>query len=154
MNKYELLTKVQEKYEGHDVTDDPANDQGIIIEAKMVPEIFEWLRDDPEMGFDYLEFETAVDRPPDHLDMIYSVYSYPHQHRLSLKVQLPRTHPQIASITHLWANADWNEREVYDLYGIHFDGHPDLRRLMMPEDWEGHPLRKDYMHPNVVRRPD
>lgn len=154
MNKYELLSKVQEKYEGREVFDDDSNDQGIVIESGLVPEIFEWLRDDPEMKFDYLEFETAVDRPPDHLDMIYSVFSYEHQHRLCLKVQLPRTHPQIASIIHLWTNADWNEREVYDLYGIHFTGHPDLRRLMMPEDWEGHPLRKDYMHPNVVPRPD
>lgn len=154
MKKSQLLSKIQEKYPDNDVYDDPSNEQSIVIDKEMVPGVFAWLRDDPEMAFDYLEFETAVDRPPDHLDMIYYIFSYQHRHRLGLKVQLPRTHPQVDSLAHLWTNADWNEREVYDLYGVHFTGHPDLRRLMMPEDWEGHPLRKDYMHPNVVPRPD
>lgn len=154
MTKYELLEKIRGQYPEHDVVDDPVNAQGIIIDRELVPQIFEWLRDTPEMGFDFLEFETCTDRPPDHLDMIYYLYSYTHHHRLGLKVKLPRSSPSIASLVGLWTNADWNEREVYDLFGVHFHGHPDLRRLMMPEDWEGHPLRKDYMHPNVVFRPD
>lgn len=155
MNKYQLLDLIQKRYPECNVVDDQRNlDQGIVIEASMVPEVFQWLRDDESTAFDYLEFETCTDRPPDKLDLIYSLYSYEHGHRLMLKVELPRQHPSIASLAHLWANADWNEREVYDLFGVFFEGHPDLRRLMMPEDWEGHPLRKDYMHPNVVPRPD
>ncbi len=154
MTKYELLDRIRNRYPDDDVVDDPTNPQGIIVSRNLVPEVFEWLRDDPETRFDFLEFETCTDRPPDHLDLISYLYSYEHQHRLGIKVKLNRTNPSITSLAHLWANADWNEREIYDLFGVHFEGHPDLRRLMMPEDWEGHPLRKDYMHPNVVFRPD
>lgn len=117
-------------------------------------EVASHLRHDPELDFDYLEFQTCSDNPPDTLDFVAFFYSYGHRHRVGLKVALPRTHPALPSLAALWANADWNEREVFDLFGVMFHNHPDLRRLMMPEDWEGHPLRKDYMHPNVVKRPD
>jgi NADH-quinone oxidoreductase subunit C len=103
---------------------------------------------------EYFDFCTCVDRPPDRLDLVYSVYSCTHKHRVQLKVVLDRHNPCVPTVSHLWENADWNEREVYDLFGVFFPGHKDLRRLMMPEDWEGHPLRKDYAHPNVVVRPD
>ena len=75
-------------------------------------------------------------------------------HRVGLKIVMDRRHPALPTLADLWANADWNEREVFDLFGVVFHNHPDLRRLMMPEDWIGHPLRKDYLHPNVVKRPD
>lgn len=112
------------------------------------------LRNHPDLAFDYLEFQTCSDRPPEFLDFIASFYSYTHGHRIILKVALDRFNPALPTLAKLWTNADWNEREIYDLFGVHFIDHPDLRRIMMPDDWEGHPLRKDYIHPNFIKRPD
>lgn len=149
-----LLAKAQERYPDRGLTDDSLNPEAIRIPLGLVPEIFDWLKTDPEMAFDYFEFSTCTDRPPDTLDLVYYLYSLGHRQRICLKLQLERDHPAVPSVSHLWRNAEWNEREIYDLFGVVFANHPDLRRLMMPEDWEGHPLRKDYMHPNLVTRPD
>lgn len=133
---------------------DPINCQALKMSPAGVPAVFEWLRDDPSTRMQVMEFITAVDHPPTHFSLIYMVYSYEHKHRLGLKVDVPREAPTIPTVSHLWENADWSEREVYDLFGVFFVGHQDLRRIMMPEDWEGHPLRKDYSHPNLALRPD
>ncbi|MBI3929718.1 MAG: NADH-quinone oxidoreductase subunit C [Armatimonadetes bacterium] len=154
MNRAEFLARIRARHPEHAVSDDPANADAVKIPMQLVPELFQWLRDDPETAMDYLEFETCADYPPEKLDLVYYLYSLTKRHRLALKIELPREQPAVPTISHLWTNADWNEREIYDLFGVHFEGHPDLRRLMMPEDWEGHPLRKDYAHPNVVPRPD
>ena len=77
--------------------------------------------------------------------MLYHLYSIPHDIHLALKVELDRTKPEVDSVTEIWKTADWHEREAYDLLGIHFKNHPDLRRILLPDDWEGHPLRKDYV---------
>jgi NADH-quinone oxidoreductase subunit C len=154
MNLRSLLKKAQERYPDQGLSDDPLNPHAIQVPAGLVPDIFLWLRDEPDLHFDYFEFSTCTDRPPDHMDLLYYCYSYMHKHRLAVKVQLERDHPGIPTICHVWRNAEWNEREIFDLFGVVFTGHPDLRRLMMPDDWEGHPLRKDYTHPNLVARPD
>lgn len=154
MKRGDFLEKVRRQFPEESFLEDPANPDCIVTPSAMVPTLFEWLRDDPEMLFDYLEFQTCVDYPPEKMQLVYYLYSIEKDHRLGLKVDLPRSQPAIPTISHLWSNADWNEREIYDLFGVHFSGHPDLRRIMMPEDWEGHPLRKDYAHPNVVPRPD
>ena len=133
---------------------DPINPQALKMSPAGVPEVFQWLRDTPETSMDFFEFMTAADRPPTHFALLYSLYSYANNHRLALKVDVSREDPTIPTVSHLWENADWNEREVYDLFGVFFTGHRDLRRIMMPEDWEGHPLRKDYCHPNLALRPD
>lgn len=106
--------------------------------------IMKHLRDDPEMQFDFLQLVTGLDYP-DHFEAVYHLYSYPNRQKIALKVELPRNNPSIDSIEPLWRAADWHERETYDLMGIVFRGHPDLRRILCPEDWEGHPLRKDYV---------
>ena len=154
MNLAAVLAKAQARFPEAGLDDDPLNPQAIRTPLALIPEIFQWLKDDPELKFDYFEFSTCTDRPPDHLDLIYYCYSYAHKHRVAIKVQLDRDNPAIPTVCDLWKNAEWNEREIFDLFGVVFTGHPDLRRLMMPEDWEGHPLRKDYSHPNVVVRPD
>ena len=89
---------------------------------------------------------TAVDRYPQEprFEVIYHLHSISRNERLRLKCRLSGGAPAIDSVTAVWRGAEWYEREVFDLFGIHFHGHPDLRRIMMPEDWEGHPLRKDY----------
>ena len=102
---------------------------------------------------DYLANLTAVDYPPDpasggagRLDAVYHLYSMAQQHGpLTLKVTLPRSDPRAASVTPIWRGAEFQEREAYDLYGVVFEGHPDLRRILLWEGFEGHPMRKDYV---------
>src|SRR5690606_639093 len=85
------------------------------------------------------------------LEVVYHLYSIPYEHSLVLKVTVPRNQPDeplptIPSVTHIWRTADWHEREIFDLIGINFEGHSDLRRILLPADWTGHPLRKDYQN--------
>lgn len=110
--------------------------------------VLAFLRDDPAMGFDFLADVTAVDRL--YLDedvrfaVVYHLYSFPHKRRLRVKVPVPESDCRVESVAALWPTANWYEREVYDLFGITFDHHPDLRRILMPDDYGSHPLRKDY----------
>ena len=104
------------------------------------------LQGNPGLEFHAFSNVTAVDYHPDReprYDIVYHVVSPHRRARVRLKVRLEKN-ASIASVTSVWAGANWMEREVFDLFGIVFDGHPDLRRIMMPDDWEGHPLRKDY----------
>jgi NADH-quinone oxidoreductase subunit C len=104
------------------------------------------LRDDAALAFDALADLTAVDylgREP-RFEVVYQLNSLAHHHRLRVKAEVPGSDPRIASATPLWNAALWAEREVWDLFGIHFVGHPDLRRILMYPEFEGHPLRKDY----------
>ena len=104
-----------------------------------------WLRDNPEVDMAVLEFVSAVDWP-DRLEIVYHVASLTHGHALILKAPMPRDDARVPSVMSLWRGADWHEREAYDLFGIVFEGHPDLRRIMMSADWKGNPLRKDYVY--------
>jgi NADH-quinone oxidoreductase subunit C len=102
------------------------------------------LREDPELRLDLLCSVTATDRPgrAPRFWVAYELYSLEHRHRLRVKVGLAEEDPTVASVTALFPTADWLERETYDFYGIVFEGHPDLRRILLPDDWEGWPLRK------------
>jgi NADH-quinone oxidoreductase subunit C len=103
------------------------------------------LKTDPELCFDYLECITGVDEPKaEQIHVVYHVYSYEKRHRIVLKCMLDRNDPVVQTLSDVWPTANWQERECFDLLGVIFDGHPDLRRLLLPDDWEGHPLRKDY----------
>lgn len=99
-----------------------------------------------DQGFVRLSSVTGVDRYPaePRLEVVYHLHSIDRNERLRLKCRLPGADPVIDSVTSVWRGANWYEREVFDLFGIRFINHPDLRRIMMPEDWEGYPLRKDY----------
>ena len=99
-----------------------------------------------DQQFIRLSSVTAVDRYPaePRFEVVYHLHSIERNERLRLKCRLEGTNPEIESVTSVWRSANWYEREVFDLFGIGFRNHPDLRRIMMPEDWEGHPLRKDY----------
>jgi NADH-quinone oxidoreductase subunit C len=106
-------------------------------------EVCRFLKDN---GFERLSTVTAVDRYPSRprFEVVYHLHSISRKERLRLKARLDGDSPEIDSATAVWRAANWYEREVFDLFGIRFRNHPDLRRIMMPEDWEGHPLRKDY----------
>jgi NADH-quinone oxidoreductase subunit C len=104
------------------------------------------LRDRADLAFDFLADVTAADfwpREP-RFELVYILVSIANRHRLRMKVRLPADDPHVASVCRVWPAANWLEREVWDMFGIAFDGHPDPRRLLMPEDWDGFPLRKDY----------
>lgn len=97
-------------------------------------------------GYNYFEDLTAVDWYPavPRFQLSYHILSHAYKERIRLRVMVDESHPTVESITTVWAGANYYEREVFDLFGIGFDGHPDLRRIMLPDDWTGHPLRKDY----------
>jgi len=116
-------------------------------------EIMRLLRDEPGLDFEMLTDVTAVDYLGEEprFELVYHLYSVKRNHRVRIKSRVPESAPEIASLVSLWPSADWMEREVWDLYGIRFLGHPDLRRILLYEEFEGHPLRKDY--PKEKRQP-
>ena len=96
-----------------------------------------------EYGFNYLANLTSVDYD-NSFEMVYHLYSIPENHKIAMKARVPRNNPEIDSVFSVWPTADWQEREVYDLMGINFKNHPNLIRILMPDDYVGHPLRKDF----------
>jgi NADH-quinone oxidoreductase subunit C len=143
-----------------------ALDPFIVVEPNDLLAICRFLKNDSRLSFEFLNCISGVDYlEPDpkkapkagfepHTEVVYHFSSFTHRHRFVVKIILPRWKdnkpgelPEVPSVTDLWATADWHEREVYDLSGVNFVGHPDLRRILLSEDWEGHPLRKDYEFP-------
>jgi len=121
-------------------------EDAVVIRREAVPRIFTFLKEDPDLGFDGLIDLTAVDylgRRP-RFDVVYHLLSFATKQRLRVKVRLEEGDAEVPSLTTLWGSANWLEREVWDMYGIHFTGHPNLKRLLMYEEFQGHPLRKDY----------
>ena len=116
------------------------------IVARDLRRICEFLREAPGLSFRFLSDLTAVDHYPNEprFEMVYHLFSIENSSRLRLKAQVDSADPKVDSLVPVWPSANAFEREVFDLFGIHFEGHPDLRRIVLPEDWEGHPLRKDY----------
>jgi NADH-quinone oxidoreductase subunit C len=118
----------------------------IRIEPARIVDVCNFLRDDPETSFNYLSDLTCVHYPMRQeapLEVVYNLYSIGRNERVRLKVSITET-SGVESVTGVWPTANWMEREVYDLFGVNFKNHPDLRRILLPPDWEGHPLRKDY----------
>jgi NADH-quinone oxidoreductase subunit C/D len=120
----------------------------VVVRAVDILPICRFLRDDPDQAYDLCLFVSAVDLLDlglsPRFEAVYQLYSLKHRHRLRLKAPLAGDPPTIDSVSSIWPAADWHEREVYDLFGIQFKGHPEMRRIMLPHDWVGHPLRKDY----------
>ncbi len=120
-------------------------DWTIIVPPERVLEVCQYLRDAPDAAFDLCSDLTATDWPlrPERFDVVYCLYSTRHRHRVRVKSRVADEQP-LASVTSLWPAANWLEREVFDMFGVNFTGHPDRRRILMPEDWQGFPQRKDY----------
>lgn len=130
-------------------------DQGIMpvanVDIAKLKAICQFLWADERLFFDYLACITAVDNCPqaNTMEIIYNLNSIPYGHSFAMKVMVDRNQeggplPVVPTVSDIWRTADWHEREAYDLFGIYFENHPDLRRILLPEDWEGYPLRKDY----------
>jgi NADH-quinone oxidoreductase subunit C len=143
-----------------------AMDPFVAVEPADLPAVAKVLRDHPKLKFDILNCISGVDyleldpkKAPKagyepHLEVVYHVSSFAYQHRFVVKVLLPRWKdnkpgelPEVPSLASLWPGADWHEREAFDLAGVMFTGHPDLHRILLSDDWVGHPLRKDYEFP-------
>ena len=124
-----------------------AGDEHVLyVDPPQIGEILRWLKEEPEQLYNYLSDLTAVDygggRP---IQVVYQLFSIPHRRAIRIKAELPLSSLEIESAVPLWDSADWLEREVYDMFGVSFRGHPDLRRILMPDNYaEGHPLRKDF----------
>jgi len=132
-------------------THDQHGDHTAVIERTALPAALGLCRDDSDLGFDVLMDLTAVDyqkypgrEDGPRFDVVYHLYSIPHNHRVRLKVQVEEDDAWVPTATGLWPIANWLEREVWDMFGVRFEGHPDPRRLLMYEEFVGHPLRKDY----------
>ena len=155
MNRNEFVLAVNQAFPDIKAEADPSNPRALRLDSSAVHKVCLWMRDNPEAQLTYFEFITAQDYPESNeIVLVYSLYSYSLRHRLVVKTVLDRQAPHIGTVSDIWEGADWSEREVYDLYGVVFDNHPDLRRIMMYEGWEGYPLRKDYTHPNLIHRPE
>ena len=117
------------------------------IAPERIKDVALFMRDDDKLSFDYLMCLSGVDYTGGKLGVVYHLSSMKWCHKFTLKADLTVQNPHLHSVESVWKTANWHEREAYDLIGIIFDGHPDLRRILLPDDWEGHPLRKDYQVP-------
>jgi NADH-quinone oxidoreductase subunit C len=130
---------------------DAVVDPYIRIVPERIRNVALFLRDDESFLFDSLMCLSGVDCKKRGLGVVYHLYSTRHNHKITLKVVVPRDNPKVPSVEAVWKTANWHEREAYDLFGIIFTDHPDLRRILLPYDWEGHPLRKDYQVPEFYQ---
>jgi NADH-quinone oxidoreductase subunit C len=118
----------------------------VVVHREHLRRAAEYLAAEPSLRFSFLSDITTVDRYPiePRFEVNYHLLSLDRRERLRLKLRVAGNDPTVPSVTSTWPTANWHERENFDLFGIRFEGHPDLRRILMPDDWEGHPLRKDY----------
>jgi len=164
----EIFNLIKENFPNYEVllnTNFPT-DNFLVVKSENLFEIALFLRDNEETLFDSLMVLSGVDDANGEkikeedgsetikggtLSVYYHLYSIKHRHKLTLKVSTEREKPEIVSVSSIWLTANWHEREAYDMYGIRFLNHPDLRRILMPYDWEGYPLRNDYKNPEFYQ---
>jgi NADH-quinone oxidoreductase subunit C len=120
------------------------------VETSSIFVVCQFMHDDEMLRMDHLELLGGSDYK-DRMEVVYVIYSMKFHHRYTLKCRLGREAPKVQSVESIWAVANWHEREAFDMFGIAFEGHSDLRRILCPDDWEGYPLRKDYKFPKTYR---
>jgi NADH-quinone oxidoreductase subunit C len=147
MNTQEQLKTLQGKFGSEGVEwKEQWGELTVVVKPEAIVKVCRLLRHEPGLEYNFLSSVTAVDlgvEADPRFEVVYHLYSIPQRHRLRLKVRVNED-DSVPTVTGVWKAANWYEREVYDLFGIEFEGHPDLRRIMMPDDYEGHPLRKDF----------
>jgi NADH-quinone oxidoreductase subunit C len=142
VNEREFITDLQARFGGGQA--EFRGDKRLVITLDKLVAVGEGIR---QLGFERLSGITAVDYFPQsepRFHLVYEFTSLQHRATFEMRVPVPAVEPKAPSITHIYPNANWREREIFDMFGITFEGHPDLRRILMPHDWEGHPLRRDY----------
>jgi NADH-quinone oxidoreductase subunit C len=141
LNGEETGKKIAEAFPGSVVSSDKGT---VIVDSKQLQQVAGYLKDTQGLEFDYLTVVTAVDYL-DYFEIIYRVVSLKYNHSLIIKTRCTRENPAVASVTPIWRAAYYQEREIFDLFGIKFEGHPYLKRLLLWEGFNGHPLRRDYL---------
>jgi NADH-quinone oxidoreductase subunit C len=147
MEPMEIVRALESEFEPDLIEVTGFRDQvSVTVDREKIGAICRWLRDEPGIEMNYLSDICAVDYPKKELrfEVVYNLYSISHHHRIRIKARLPEDELSIDSVVSIWRGADWFEREAFDLFGIEFRNHPDLRRLLLPDNWKGYPLRKDY----------
>jgi NADH-quinone oxidoreductase subunit C len=141
----EEITALLQKEFGPDLLESKmdAKDPWVRVNPSKIADVGRFLRDHPAIRLDYPRSVGALDWP-EGFELVYHLFSMAHRHSFVVKTRVPRENPKLPTVETVWPGANWHEREAYDLMGIIFEGHSDLRRLLLPDDWEGHPLRKDY----------
>jgi NADH-quinone oxidoreductase subunit C len=147
MNNHDQLKILQDRF-GAEIVDwkEQWGELTVIVKPEAIARIGLFLRDEPGLEYKFLCSITGVDLGAEadlRFEVVYHLYSISRNHRLRLKVRINED-DSVPTVTGIWKAADWYERETYDFFGVEFEGHPDLRRIMMPDDYEGHPLRKDF----------
>ncbi len=138
----EIATRLEEQFPGSIIE---SSQNSLVVKSESLLEVATFLKTTPGLDFDYLTSITAVDYY-DYFEMVYQLTSIKHNHSLVVKTRCyARDNPTVPSVVSLWRGADFQEREIYDLMGIRFDGHPNLKRIFLWEGFQGHPLRKDYL---------
>lgn len=144
----EIAEKIKETFPDDVVEITNFRDQvSVIVKKDRILKICRYLHDEPALCFDHLQDLCGVDyhgKKEPRFEVVYNLYSVRYRHKTRVRAQVTADDPSIKTVTSIWAGADWHERECFDMFGIVFKEHPDLRRILLPEDWEGHPLRKDY----------
>lgn len=153
MDKEKILALVESIAKQKPVWVDHATPATLLIHADDLLTVAEALWENPETFFDQLACVTGIDNGTEAntMELIYNLYSIPFHQLLALKVVLDRKNPEVESVSSIWKSANWLEREIFDMYGVKFLNHPDLRRILMPADWDGFPLRKDYKEQETYR---
>jgi NADH-quinone oxidoreductase subunit C len=147
MNAPEIASVLTEQFGTRILESKPdASNPWSAVEPSSIVEVSQFVRSDQRLLMDHLELLGGADYK-DRIEVVYVLYSMQHRHRYTLKCRLPREAPSVHTVEAVWRVANWHEREAYDMFGIVFEGHSDLRRILCPDDWEGHPLRKDYKLP-------
>ena len=151
MTPQEILDRMSAKFSnladiGIEAKLDNPVDPYIKIAPQHLLEVAKFLRDDEDLLFDYLSCLSGVDLKGK-LGVVYQLYSMVKRHKVTIKIEVTTDSPNVPSVESVWRSANWHEREAFDLFGVNFTGHPDLRRILLPYDWEGYPLRKDYQVP-------
>ena len=144
----QIYDRIKKKFPNVPIeTPDVHGEPFAVVPPEHLVAICTFLRDDPELQLNYPSCQCGTDDRTN-LWSVYHLYSLARNHRAVVKVKCSRDNPVVPTLTGVWAGMNWHERETYDLYGIRYEGHPDLRRILLPEDWTGHPMRKDYTFPD------
>ncbi len=157
MNPEELKSSLERDFAGSlaSVAVTPQKEVLAVVKAESYVDFCRSLRDRKDYGFGHLSCLTAVDYPAaNKITVVCHFWSYEHRHQLTVKLDVDRGQPKAPSLDGLWKSADWFEREVFDLYGVVFEGHPNLRRIMMPDDYKKFPLRKDFTDDGFIVKPN
>jgi NADH-quinone oxidoreductase subunit C len=147
MEPLEIAEKIKDKFLREILDINQFRDQvSVTIKRDKIIDICRYLYEDPDIRMDFLSDLCGVDYPErkSRFEIVYNLCSLKHGHRIRIKALIPEDNPSIDSVVSIWSGANWHEREACDMFGIVFNGHPDLRRILMPEEWNGFPLRKNY----------